>query len=170
MHIGGPTCYLWLHINEEGFVTVSTTTDYEIERDILIEAPVEVVWRTVTEPDQMTLWFADKVDLVVEPGAHGYMGFGEQGGPVVVEAVEPPDPLLVPVEPPGRRGADADQLPPRRVHPHRPKASTPASGSPRAPSASLDRPDIDKAKYAEEHNHGWGVFLDRLAGAVAEPA
>ena len=31
--------------------------------------------------------------------------------------------------------------------------------------ASLDRPDIDKAKYAEEHNHGWGVFLDRLAGA-----
>ena len=67
-----------------------STTEYEIERDILIEAPVEVVWRTVTEPDQMSLWFADKVDLEVKPGAHGYMGFGEQGGPVVVEAVEPP--------------------------------------------------------------------------------
>ena len=61
-----------------------------IEREVLIEAPVEVVWRTITEPDQMSQWFADRVDLVVEPGAHGYMEFGDQGGPVVVEAVDPP--------------------------------------------------------------------------------
>src|ERR1700722_4695362 len=61
-----------------------------IDRDILIEAPVEVVWRTLTEPDQMSQWFADRVDLVVEPGAHGYLEFGAQGGPAVVEAVEPP--------------------------------------------------------------------------------
>jgi uncharacterized protein YndB with AHSA1/START domain len=57
-----------------------------IEREVLIEAPQEVVWRIITEPDQMSLWFADRVDLVVEPGAHGYMSFGDQGGPVVVEA------------------------------------------------------------------------------------
>ena len=61
-----------------------------IEREILIEAPPEVVWRTITEPDQMSQWFADRVDLVVEPGAHGYMQFGDQGGPVVVETVDPP--------------------------------------------------------------------------------
>jgi uncharacterized protein YndB with AHSA1/START domain len=30
-----------------------------IEREVLIEAPVEVVWRTITEPDQMSQWFAD---------------------------------------------------------------------------------------------------------------
>ena len=30
-----------------------------IEREVLIEAPPEVVWRTVTEPDQMSQWFAD---------------------------------------------------------------------------------------------------------------
>ena len=53
-----------------------------IEREVLIEAPVEVVWRTITEPDQISQWFADRVELVVEPGAHGYMGFGDQGGPV----------------------------------------------------------------------------------------
>ena len=64
--------------------------DLVIERDILIEAPAEVVWRTITEPDQMSQWFADRVELVVEPGAHGYMGFGDQGGPVVVETVDPP--------------------------------------------------------------------------------
>jgi len=47
-----------------------------IEREVLIEAPVEVVWRTITEPDQMSQWFADRVELVVEPGAHGFMEFG----------------------------------------------------------------------------------------------
>src|ERR1700752_3082768 len=61
-----------------------------IERDVLIDAPVEVVWRTITEPDQISQWFADRVELVVEPGAHGYMQFGDQGGPVVVETVDPP--------------------------------------------------------------------------------
>jgi hypothetical protein len=56
-----------------------------IERETLIEAPVEVVWRTITEPDQISQWFADRVELLVEPGAHGFMQFGDQGGPVVVE-------------------------------------------------------------------------------------
>ena len=67
-----------------------STTDYQIEREIVIDAPVEVVWRTVTEPDQISLWFADKVELDIKPGARGYMGFGEQGGPVIVETVDPP--------------------------------------------------------------------------------
>ena len=66
------------------------TTEYRIEREIVIDAPVEVVWRTITEPDQITEWFADTVDLEVEPGARGYMGFGDQGGAVVVDTVEPP--------------------------------------------------------------------------------
>ena len=61
-----------------------------IEREVLIEAPVEVVWRTITEPDQISQWFADRVELVAEPGAHGFMQFGDQGGPVVVEIVDPP--------------------------------------------------------------------------------
>ncbi len=68
-----------------------STTEYQIEREIVIDAPVEVVWRTITEPDQIKLWFADKVELAVEPGARGYMGFGDQGGPVVVETVDPPN-------------------------------------------------------------------------------
>lgn len=38
----------------------------------------------------MSQWFADRVDVVIEPGAHGYLRFGDQGGPVVVETVEPP--------------------------------------------------------------------------------
>src|SRR6516165_1744245 len=64
--------------------------DLVIEREVLIEAPVQVVWHTITEPDQMSQWFADRVELVAEPGAQGYLGFGDQGGPVVVETVDPP--------------------------------------------------------------------------------
>jgi hypothetical protein len=33
-----------------------------IEREMLIEAPQEVVLRIITEPDQMSLWFADRGD------------------------------------------------------------------------------------------------------------
>jgi uncharacterized protein YndB with AHSA1/START domain len=148
-------------------VVAVSTTGYEIERDILIEAPVEVVWRTVTEPDQMMQWFADKVDLEVKPGAHGYMGFGEQGGSVVVEAVEPPTRFSFRWNhPAGEEPTESNSLlveftlAPEGEH-------TRLRVTERALS-SLDRPDIDKATYADEHNHGWGDFLDRLARLHAE--
>ena len=148
---------------------MSTTIDHQVERDILIGAPVEVVWRTVTEPEQMTRWFADEVDLVIEPGAVGHMGFGEQGGPVVVVAVEPPTRFSFRWNHP----AGEDPTPTNSLLVE--FTLTPEGDHTRLrvterALASLDRPDIDKAQYAEEHNHGWGVFLDRLARTVAEIA
>ena len=146
-----------------------STTEYLIEREILIEAPVAVVWRTITEPDQISRWFADKVDLEVEPGGRGYMGFGEQGGPVVVETVDPPTRFSF-----------------RWNHP---TDEEPAAGNSllveftladegthtrlRVVESGLHRlpwPDTDKTRYADEHNGGWGEFLDRLARLHAEPA
>jgi uncharacterized protein YndB with AHSA1/START domain len=139
-----------------------------IEREILIEAPAEVVWRTITEPDQMTQWFADRVDLVVEPGAHGYMGFGDQGGPVVVETVDPPTRFSF-----------------RWNHPH---GEEPVDGNSMLVEFTLtpvggerthvrvvesghqlrDWPDAEKQRYADEHREGWDDFLDRLAGVLGE--
>lgn len=139
-----------------------------IEREILIEAPAEVVWRTITEPDQMSRWFADRVDLVVEPGAHGYMGFGDQGGPVVVETVDPPTRFSF-----------------RWNHP---RGEEPVVGNSILVEFTLtpmgddrthvrvsesghelrDWPDAEKQRYAGEHREGWGEFLDRLARASAE--
>ena len=139
-----------------------------IEREVLIEAPAEVVWRTITEPDQMSLWFADRVDLVVEPGAHGYMRFGDQGGPVVVETVDPPNRFSF-----------------RWNHP---LGEEPVAGNSMLVEFALtpegeertrlrvvesghelrDWPDGEKQRYADEHREGWGEFLDRLAGVLAE--
>jgi uncharacterized protein YndB with AHSA1/START domain len=142
--------------------------DLVIEREVLIEAPVEVVWRTITEPDQMSQWFADRVELVVEPGAHGYMGFGDQGGPVVVETVDPPTHFSF-----------------RWNHP---REEEPVSGNSMLVEFTLtpegdertrlrvtesgqegrDWPDAEKQRYADEHRDGWGEFLHRLANLVAK--
>jgi uncharacterized protein YndB with AHSA1/START domain len=139
-----------------------------IDRDILIEAPAEVVWRTITEPAQMSQWFADRVDLVVEPGAHGYMEFGDQGGPVVVETVDPPNRFSF-----------------RWNHPH---GEEPVAGNSMLVEFTLTQedaertrlrvtetghesrswPDAEKQRYADEHQEGWGEFLDRLDTLVAK--
>src|SRR5260370_42398755 len=64
--------------------------EFQIEREVMIDAPLEVVWRTVTEPEQIRLWFADRVELELEPGGRGLMGFEDRAVPLVVEAVQPP--------------------------------------------------------------------------------
>jgi uncharacterized protein YndB with AHSA1/START domain len=134
-----------------------------IDREVLIEAPAEVVWRTITEPDQITRWFADRVDLVVEPGAHGYMGFGEQGGPVVVEVVDPPNRFSFRWNNAGggEPVAGSSMLVEFTLTPEgheRTRLRVVESGH-----DSLDWPDAEKERYADDHQGGWGTFLDRLA-------
>jgi uncharacterized protein YndB with AHSA1/START domain len=36
-----------------------------VERDILIDAPVDTVWRAVAEPDQVSRWFSDAAEIDV---------------------------------------------------------------------------------------------------------
>ena len=139
-----------------------------IERDVLVEAPPEVVWRTITEPDQMSQWFADRVDLVVEPGAHGYLQFGDQGGPVVVEIVDPPNRFSFRWNYPGGQepGTGNSMLV---------EFTLTAEGDGRTRLRVVesghelrDWPDAERRRYADEHREGWGEFLDRLASVLAE--
>jgi uncharacterized protein YndB with AHSA1/START domain len=139
-----------------------STSEYRIESEIEIEAPVEVVWRTITEPDQITLWFADKVELEARPGFHGYMGFGEQGGPIVVETVEPPTRFSFRWNhPAGEEPAVENSL--------LVEFTLVGQGERtllrvvESDLAQLERADIDRQQYADEHNEGWGKFLGRLA-------
>ena len=55
-------------------------TDFGIEREVEIEAPMDVVWRTITKPDQISRWFADRVELELKPGGRGYLAFGQDKG------------------------------------------------------------------------------------------
>lgn len=147
-------------------------TTVQIESEVLIEAPVDVVWRTITEPEQITQWFADRVELDARPGGHGKLIFDHQGSDTVVTA-----PLVV----------EAMEAPSRFAFRwNHPEGETPAPGNSvlveftlseegsertrlRVTESGLEAlswSEDDKAKYAQEHNEGWAHFLGRLAGLV----
>lgn len=62
-----------------------------IEREILIHAPVDVVWAVVTEPEHIREWFSDTVDVDLRPGGRARLHWNEHGTVHGrVERVEPP--------------------------------------------------------------------------------
>ncbi|MEO9181332.1 MAG: SRPBCC domain-containing protein, partial [Acidimicrobiales bacterium] len=46
-----------------------------IEREIRIEAPIEVVWNVITNPIEIVKWFADEAEIDLRPGGIGYLKF-----------------------------------------------------------------------------------------------
>lgn len=67
-----------------------------IEREIDIDAPIDVVWTVITEPEHITGWFTDSVELDVRPGGEGRFGWDvkatsrEMVVNLRVERLEPP--------------------------------------------------------------------------------
>lgn len=66
-----------------------------IEREVMIEAPIDAVWRIVTEPEHIAEWFSDEVTLDARPKGLGVLTFNNAEGkphavqPFTVEAIEP---------------------------------------------------------------------------------
>jgi uncharacterized protein YndB with AHSA1/START domain len=66
-----------------------------IEREIFIEAPVDVVWRAITEPDQIVQWFSTEADVELRHGYEGALIFKEHAtkeptvAQITVQAFEP---------------------------------------------------------------------------------
>jgi uncharacterized protein YndB with AHSA1/START domain len=62
-----------------------------IEQEILIDAPVEVVWAIVTEPQHVGGWFSDTAEIDLRPGGDASLTWEEHGTACGrVERVEPP--------------------------------------------------------------------------------
>lgn len=72
----------------------ATTTD-QIQKEIVLNAPISRVWRAISEPEQFGAWFkVDMTGVKFEPGkpAVGKMTYpGFEGAPfeVVVDRIEP---------------------------------------------------------------------------------
>ncbi len=63
-----------------------------IEREILIDAPLEVVWSVVTEPEHVSGWFSDSAEIDLRPGGQAILTWEEHGTVHGrVERVEPPN-------------------------------------------------------------------------------
>jgi uncharacterized protein YndB with AHSA1/START domain len=64
---------------------------HRIEREVVIDAPIDVVWAVVTEPEHISGWFSDSVEIELTPG--GKALFHWDGRATVngrVERVDPP--------------------------------------------------------------------------------
>jgi uncharacterized protein YndB with AHSA1/START domain len=64
-----------------------------IEKDILIDAPLQVVWETVTDPSHISRWFSDKAEVELRPEGKGSMTWNDHNFTVEfhVEKVEAPN-------------------------------------------------------------------------------
>jgi uncharacterized protein YndB with AHSA1/START domain len=62
-----------------------------IEREILIDAPLEGVWAVVTEPEHIAGCFSDAADIDLRPGGKVILTWREHGAAHGrVETVQPP--------------------------------------------------------------------------------
>jgi uncharacterized protein YndB with AHSA1/START domain len=147
-------------------------SSYTIERDIDIEAPVDVVWRTITEPEQIRTWFADAVELEARPGAVGTLTFrADTDDPhavdITVVAAEPPHHFSFRwCYPPGAHATPANSTLVTFTLTEAGAARTRL----RVAETGLDQldwPDDDKQKFADEHGHGWQECGQRLQDLFA---
>lgn len=144
-----------------------------IERDVLIDAPAEVVWSVVTEPEQVRQWFADEVELDAKPGAEGELVFKDRatGNATTVRLrVE----QVRPLELFSFRWVYPDGAEPRPGNSILVEFSLQPEGDKtrlRVVESGLDQidwPEQAKTDYIEDHTAGWQKHLGQVQDHVAK--
>jgi uncharacterized protein YndB with AHSA1/START domain len=143
-----------------------------IEREILIEAPVEVVWGVVTEPNQICGWFSDAAEIDLRPGGEGTLSWDQKATNeratvrIHVESVEPPHTFSFRwVHPAGTQARPGNSL--------LVEFTLIAEGENtrlrlvERGLLEMDWSEEAKAKYADEHGKGWDVHLASLRDYVS---
>jgi len=142
-----------------------------IEREVLIDAPVDVVWSIVTEPEHIGRWLSDSAEVDLRPGGELVLSWDRLSGPArgTVERVERPHLFSFRwVTPePGRDPStwEADLLVEfvLRAEGEGTLLRVVESGF-----ASLDDgTEEQNEELAARHTGGWGTFLDQLVGYVS---
>jgi len=143
---------------------VEHVTDMSIERAIVIDAPIAVVWQTITEPDEIARWFADRVELDAKPGGEGTLFFEKNGitAPLVVDRVEPPTLFSFRwCQPDGEQPVHGNST----LVEFTLVADADARTTLTVTETGLDAmalPDDEKQRYADSHRDGWKGCFDRL--------
>lgn len=140
-----------------------------IQREILIDAPPETVWRVVTEPEQIPRWFADDAEIDPRPGGAGVLHFRPEGSepltaPIRVATVEPPRRFAFRWgHPEGEEPTPANSMLVEFT-------LIPEGGRTRLRLVESGLHEVDwsderKAAYLADHSEGWDHHLGRLARA-----
>jgi uncharacterized protein YndB with AHSA1/START domain len=150
-----------------------------IEREILIDAPAEVVWGVITEPEHISQWFSDEADVQAHAGADGTLTW-RPGGRAGNQGSGMTAPIHVVDAEPYRRFAF------RWSHP---EGAAPDEGNSALVEFSLTEEargtrlrvvesgidavthdDQGNARYRESHERGWEKHLGELLDYVASKA
>jgi hypothetical protein len=148
-----------------------------IEQEIDIDAPVDAVWRAVTESEQIRRWFADEVDLEARSGYNGSLTFHDED-----KASQRSRSFQVPCSPSSRpdrspTGGSILRAPSRTWGTRRlsnslscQKETALGCGSSRTGQERMNWPQERQETFVEEHTHGWATYLGRLRSLVGRPA
>ena len=139
-----------------------------IEREVLIEAPLEVVWAVVTEPEHVGGWFGDSAEIDLRPGGDAVLTWEKHGSALArVEKVEPPHTFSFRwARPMGAEPSEGNStlvefnLSAEGEHT---RLRVVESGFP-----ALDGSEEEKAMYAEGNTEGWKAELADLQEYVAK--
>jgi uncharacterized protein YndB with AHSA1/START domain len=133
-----------------------------IEREILIDAPLEIVWAVITQPDHVRGWFSDVAEIDLRPGGKLTLTWeGDDTEQGRVEKVEPPHFFSFR----WIRGSGTEV---RSGNSTLVEFSLSAEGEGtrlrvvETGFSDLDLPEDDKAKDADDHREGWERELDEL--------
>jgi uncharacterized protein YndB with AHSA1/START domain len=138
-----------------------------IEREVLIDAPLEVVWAVVTEPAHVSSWFSDSADIDLRPGGEATLTWDKYGSVRArVENVEPQHYFAFRwARPVGAEPAEGNSTLVEftlSAEDERTRLRVVESGF-----RELDRPEHEQATYAEENTEGWKLELGELREYVS---
>ena len=137
-------------------------TPRQIEKETLIEAPIDVVWRVVTEPDEIKQWFCTDAELDGRSGGTGRMAF-EPGYTYFLEVV-----AFEPLSRFAYRWSREEEL---KAQPQnsllvefilQAEAENTRLRVVESGFDKVDWTDEAKTKYFEENSSGWQFYLGRL--------
>ena len=143
-----------------------------IEREILIEAPVDIVWAVVTEPEHISSWFSDAVDLDLRPGGRAILHWDRYGAVHGrVERVETPQFFSFRWVVPRHPGADLTEDNSTLVE----FSLVPEGDSTRLTVVEsgfrdLVGPDDENQRHADDHGRGWELELGELRDYLRQRA
>jgi uncharacterized protein YndB with AHSA1/START domain len=139
-----------------------------IEQEIVIEAPPEVVWSVLTEPEHIGAWFSDAAEVELRRGGAMTLTWEEHGSfRARVEKVEPPYAFSF-------RWARPEDTEPQAGNSTLVEFSLQAEGEStrlrvvESGFRELDLPADEQAKYAEGNTQGWQLELDELREYAAK--